>query len=761
MNGYTHNDIDEPEDHAFFNTPTADIVKRKSEDSVANNLGYRLIDFCKTVGMCIANGCVSEDAPIGKCTCKNVSVVDYVLLTDCLFPSIARFKVLDFCEMLSDVHCPLELILMCEKFPKPIENDMNNSIDRDKQEQTKMKKLTRPKWHKEKEKDFIQTLDYEQIQKIHRKVSDLSTQYHTCTQTAVNEIIDNVNSMLMQGADTIGLLNEKNGFKSKRNRKKKHEPWFNKDCETKRKEFFKAKHYHQRVRTGLSQTARTNASKAYKKEINKQFSKYKENFVKKIRNLKHQDPKAFWKIVNGTKQEKKNITETISCEILHDHFKNLANEFAEQTESSDDFTDQIDESELNSLFTESEIKKAIHNLKVNKACGCDQIINEFLKAASSKLSGLITDIFNLILITGKVPEDWSIGVILPIYKQKGSEKDPGNYRGITLLSCFGKLFTSVINSRLIEFVNNNKIIGNEQAGFRHNHSTIDHIYTLHSIVDLFLERRKKLYCLFIDYEKAFDRIDRSFLWQKLLNVGIKGKILNVVKHMYLNAKSCVKVNDNVSDYFPCKVGVRQGENLSPLLFAVFLNDLKATLDEKLENLNTLKDFNINDLNGDAFDVCKFFMLLYADDTTILSESIEGLQTALNEMSYYCEKWKLNINVGKSKVIVFSRGKIRNIPIFKYREKQIEVVYGFKYLGVFFNFNNKFNVCQKQLYDKASRAMFALLRHCKRLMLPIDVQLEMFDKMIAPILLYGCEVWCPSMSNLASKLHLRFCKIISF
>ena len=95
----------------------------------------------------------------------------------------------------------------------------------------------------------------------------------------------------------------------------------------------------------------------------------------------------------------------------------------------------------------------------------------------------------------------------------------------------------------------------------------------------------------------------------------------------------------------------------------------------------------------------------------------------------------------------------------YKEQPLEVVFDFQYLGLCFHYNNKFNVAQKCLYDKASRAMFGLLKKCRKLMLPLDIQVELFDKLIVPILFHGCEVWCPIKTNLASKLQLRFYKII--
>ena len=87
--------------------------------------------------------------------------------------------------------------------------------------------------------------------------------------------------------------------------------------------------------------------------------------------------------------------------------------------------------------------------------------------------------------------------------------------------------------------------------------------------------KKKLFCAFVDYSKAFDFVDRTYLWQKLLNSNVNGKVLNVVRNMYKNANSHVSVKNILSDSFPCQVGLWQGENLSPLLFAIYLNDFKT------------------------------------------------------------------------------------------------------------------------------------------------------------------------------------------
>ena len=132
-------------------------------------------------------------------------------------------------------------------------------------------------------------------------------------------------------------------------------------------------------------------------------------------------------------------------------------------------------------------------------------------------------LINRVLDRGKIPEDWLTGMIIPIYKNKGSKDDANDYQGITLLSCVGKLFTSILNQRLTEFCDQNVIIKEIQAGFRKGYSTLDNIYVFKKIIDLFRFKKNKLFCCFVDYKKAFDSIWREALWYKLTKVGIEAK----------------------------------------------------------------------------------------------------------------------------------------------------------------------------------------------------------------------------------------------
>ena len=372
-----------------------------------------------------------------------------------------------------------------------------------------------------------------------------------------------------------------------------------------------------------------------------------------------------------------------------EHFRELGNKQADANTSTDFDPILIDRSandELNVNFTTKEIADVIKTLKNNKACGIDMIRNEFIKNCSKDVIEVITNLFNLILDSGVIPTNWCLGIIIPLYKNKGSVNDPDNYRGITLLSCLSKLFTSALNNIITIFLERFDSIGEEQAGFRAGYSTMDHVFVLNSIIDIYLQKRKRVYCAFIDYKKAFDQVDRSSLWSKLISHGINGKLMSVIFNLYHHAKSCVRANGKMTDYFTCNVGVRQGENLSSLLFAIYLNDFESYVSKHYKGLDTLSDDITCHLSDPDIEVfLRLHVLLYADDTIVLAETPEQLQKALNAVSDYCSQWNLTVNTSKTKIVIFSRGKVRRYPDFLFGSDKLDVVDEYVYLGVKFNY----------------------------------------------------------------------------
>ena len=162
-------------------------------------------------------------------------------------------------------------------------------------------------------------------------------------------------------------------------------------------------------------------------------------------------------------------------------------------------------------------------MRTNKSAGPDKLLNEFFINGKEVLSTTLLILFNKLFEMGHFPEEWSEGYIIPLHK-KGSINEVENFRGITLLSTLGKLFSRTINNRLSEWAEKYFILIEAQAGFRPGMSTVDNIFVLHSLITHFINRGKKLYCCFIDFTKAFDYVVRDNLWFKLVKLGLRGNI---------------------------------------------------------------------------------------------------------------------------------------------------------------------------------------------------------------------------------------------
>ena len=209
-------------------------------------------------------------------------------------------------------------------------------------------------------------------------------------------------------------------------------------------------------------------ARKYKCFIRKTCRGYYKNLHSQLRSLKKSKPKEYWEIINKKDHSVKKLG-NVSLQDFMSHFRNLSQKSDDtlvDTESNDprDISHSLND-EINRLFTLEEAMPLLKKLQNNKAFGVDNIINEFLKYSPLKVKELVVKLFNLVLITGIVPTDWCIGIIVPLFKNKGSIDDPHNYRGITLLSCLGKLFTSVIDARLTAYLESTWVLGDEQAGF--------------------------------------------------------------------------------------------------------------------------------------------------------------------------------------------------------------------------------------------------------------------------------------------------------
>ncbi len=408
-------------------------------------------------------------------------------------------------------------------------------------------------------------------------------------------------------------------------------------------------------------------------------------------------------------------------------------------------------------ITLEELNGKLKSLKCNKSCGPDNIKNEMLKISSPELQIALLKLFNLTLSSGVFPEVWNTGLISPIFKS-GDKTDPNNYRGICVTSNLAKVFCSIINSRISSFLEQHNVISKSQIGFLPKHRTTDHIHTLHTLINehVHLKKEGKIFACFIDFKKAFDSIWHNGLFYKIIQSGIGGKIYDLIKNMYNQNKCAVKIGQQRTDYFSQERGVRQGCCLSPTLFNIYINELADLLDQSdspgLELLHTEVKY-----------------LLYADDLIILSKTPEGLQNNLNILTKYCHDWNLEVNIPKTKIMIFQK-KTRNLEhkhIFTLNNTTLQHALQYNYLGLVLTPTGNFNLAIKALLVKARRALHAIRTKLFKIDIPIRIWTKIFDSVILPIALYGSEIWGPT-SNYSHKdwhkhpleaLHVEFCRSI--
>ena len=276
-----------------------------------------------------------------------------------------------------------------------------------------------------------------------------------------------------------------------------------------------------------------------------------------------------------------------------------------------------------------EVSNAIHKMKRSKAAGPSGVVADMLKAAGAVGAVWMTDICNAVVKDGRTPVDWNKSCMVNVYKGKGDALACGSYRGIKLLEHAMKVLERVIERRVRNIVK----IDDMQFGFMTGKGTTDAIFIVRQLQEKYLAKNKDLWMAFVDLEKAFDRVPRKVVWWALRSLGVDEWLVSVIRSMYDDAATVVRVNGKESDAFSVRVGVHQGSVLSPLLFIIVLEALSMELRVGLP-----------------------MELLYADDLVLLAETEESLLVKLRNWKIGMETKGLRVNAGKTKIMRCRVGK---------------------------------------------------------------------------------------------------------
>ena len=412
------------------------------------------------------------------------------------------------------------------------------------------------------------------------------------------------------------------------------------------------------------------------------------------------------------------------------------------------FQDYLKNPNKHSIFLNEiepdEVYNILLNLNPNKAADFYGISPKFLKIAANYLYKNLTNIYNHSFTTGVFPDKMKIAKVVPVFKS-GSRMEVKNYRPISLLPIFSKIFEKLMHSRIYKFLQSNKIIFKNQYGFQKNKSTEHAILDIQSkIVDAY-ENKEIPCCIFLDFAKAFDTVNHNILLNKLNHYGIRGNCLKWL-HSYLTTRNqCVQIGNKLSSALPITCGVPQGSVLGPLLFLVYINDI-ANSSDKIQ-------FQLF-----ADDTCIFYS---HRDKTILENT---LNNELNHVSNWLIANKLSLNVDKSNVLTFRNknsndDQILNLSI---NGEQLKEKIFAKYLGVFFYHKLTWDYQIEHITTKLVKgnALLAKLRH----FVPEKTMLGVYNALIQPHLDYGILSWSSSAQSHLSKiekLQNKSVRIISF
>ena len=438
-------------------------LPRASIDTVSNAQGTQLLDLCKSTSINIVYGRLDEGQSLTYFSRHGSSVIDYMLMKPESFCYINKFEILPFNEF-SD-HTPLKLLLNVFESVNVQSNGINDTF--------------RFQWNSNERDVFRRALI--------SRLPDMNNVTHLLDRHDKNSVNRAVNDFVTILNDVATPLFKKKTYKNEGSFNVRHSSrakWFDDECHEKKQLYNEALRQFNIYKTLDTRHVLCDRKKEYKKTVRRKRRAFKFAEMRKIEKLRNKRPKDFRALFRHRKAAK---GEELSLEEFYNYFRNLANDInivnneeAEQFCTSNDFNknDPVFE-ELDSSITAAEVEKCMNSLKQGKACGTDNLLNEYFLEAGDILLSHITDLFNAILDSGCFPDNWTEGIIVPLFK-KGDENDVNNFRAVTLVSCLSKLFTAVLNKRVNDWSEKYNTVSDAQFGFKKGFSTVDAIYTLHT-----------------------------------------------------------------------------------------------------------------------------------------------------------------------------------------------------------------------------------------------------------------------------------------
>lgn len=616
------------------------------------------------------------------------SLIDYVIVNDKMSPLVMDTHVYRGCDISSDhylVICKINILAKWKKFAR-------------KKSSEKMSY-----------KVYLLQNEGKKLLYQTRLAGYLST---TETSLDINAEWNNIRSCIHKAAtETLG--------KVKQGRKRGRLPVWNEEIERAIKE--KNEAYLQ-----LLQDESDENKDLYriKQRISKRVTREAhraswDNFITKLEQDVHGEQRNAYRTMKYLNQDEKDSmnmnTNFISKQAWINHYKPLWTNDEEEPPVIEPGNLHTD------LLTREELTSALKATKNRKAVGIDEINSELLKYGGDILEIRLLHLLNMCWQKHEVPKEWRFSVIVSLFK-KGDRKLCSNYRGISLLSTSYKTYARIINQRTKAITE--ALLLEEQSGFRSGRSCIDNAFVLNQIIEKHREFNIETHMAFIDYEKAFDRVLRTKMWEILERRGYPKRIINVIKSLYKETEIVIKLGEDLSEPVQVNSGLRQGCSLSPTLFNIYID-------------NILREWQIDDNSGFKIGPQYYLgTLLFADDQIIFGKTENELQISVNRLNETSKKYNMRISSSKTKVMAF-KGKYPVRCKIVVNDKIIEQVSNFVYLGCDVSYDRP-----KDLRNKVNRfqAICGTISRTLRRKARKETMLKFYKVLAIPTLVYGSEVW---------------------
>ena len=335
--------------------------------------------------------------------------------------------------------------------------------------------------------------------------------------------------------------------------------------------------------------------------------------------------------------------------------------------------------------TDREVLNSLSKLSPSKSSGCPLLTNRVLREVAPSISQSLTYIFNLSLHSSTFPQDWKTAVVVPLYKQRGDASAPTNYRPVSLLPAVAKVLDAIQSKRLSSFLLKNKLLTDHQFGFLPGRSTTQQLVY---VVDKWLQTQDKGSAsvgVFLDFQKAFDKVWHKGLLFKLACCGVSPDALSWFESYLFDRAITVRVEGIYSKSHPISTGVPQGSHLGPILFAVFINDLTSAVQKSQTEL-------------------------YADDALIhkdiskdnIPQEMHSLQTSVSDASAWAQSWRGRFSPAKTVVLPLGNlatNACQQFPL-SIDEENIDIVETHKHLGVILSTDLKWKAHLESILTKA-------------------------------------------------------------